>query len=88
MDARQMEQLMGFAPGELEATADVYEKDEWPAGRTVRLGRPPVTEERTKVVSGRVAESIAEAFDAKAKKLGQTRAERVRELVTLDAMTA
>lgn len=31
--------------------------------------------------SGRVAQSAAEAFDAKARAHGQTRAERIRELV-------
>jgi hypothetical protein len=88
MDAKrtEMEKLMGFAPGELESTAAAYESGEWPQGRTVRLGRPPIAGEPTKVVSGRVVESVAEAFEAKAKRHGQTRAERVRELVTLDAM--
>lgn len=88
MDDQAMEKLMGFEPGELAATIAAYESGEWPAGRTVRLGRPPIADEPTKVVSGRVAESIADAFDAKAKRHGQTRAERVRELITLDALTA
>lgn len=88
MDATEMERLMGFAPGELEKTAAAYESGEWPAGRTARLGRPPIADEPTKVMSGRVPESVADAFEAKARRHGQTKAERVRELITLDAMTA
>lgn len=88
MKPTEMEELMGFAPGELEATAEAYEQDRWPSGKTVRLGRPPIADEPTRVVSGRVAASVAEAFEAKAAKHGQTRAERVRELITNDALTA
>lgn len=32
MDAKQLEKMMGFAPGELEKAAAAYEKDEWPKG--------------------------------------------------------
>lgn len=88
MNAKEMEKLMGFAPGELETTATAYESGEWPSGRTVRLGRPSVADEPTKVVSGRVGKSVADAFEAKARRHGQTKAQRLRELVTLDAMTA
>lgn len=45
MDATQFEKMMGFAPGELEKTAEAYEKDEWPKGRTIKLGRPPISDE-------------------------------------------
>lgn len=88
MDRKTMEELMGFAPGELEEAARAYESGEWPAGRTVRLGRPPIADEPTKIVSGRVPESIADAFDRKAQQHGQTRAERLRELITIDALSA
>ena len=40
MDAKQLEKMIGFAPGELEKAAEAYEKDEWPKGRTIKLGRP------------------------------------------------
>lgn len=40
------------------------------------------------VISARVGESILEAFDEKAKRHGQTRTERLRELITLDALIA
>lgn len=45
MDAKQLEKMMGFAPGELEKAAAAYEKDEWPKGHTVKLGRPPISDE-------------------------------------------
>ena len=88
MDAEQLEKMMGFAPGELEKAAEACEKDEWPKGRTVKLGRPPISDEPSAVLSARVGESVLEAFDAKAKRHGQTRTERLRELITLDAMIA
>ncbi|MED9893211.1 MAG: hypothetical protein UFE78_02915 [Collinsella sp.] len=45
MDAKQLEKMMGFAPGELEKAAEAYEKDEWPKGRTIKLGRPSISDE-------------------------------------------
>lgn len=45
MNAEQLEKMMGFAPGELEKAAEAYEKDEWPKGRTVKLGRPSISDE-------------------------------------------
>ena len=38
MDAKQLEKMMGFAPGELKKAAEAYEKDEWPKGHTIKLG--------------------------------------------------
>ena len=84
MDAKQLEKMMGFAPGELEKAAEAYEKDEWPKGRTIKLGRPSISDEPSVVLSARVGESVLDAFDAKAKRHGQTRTERLRELITLD----
>lgn len=88
MDAKQLEKMMGFAPGESEKAAKAYEKDEWPKGRTIKLGRPSISDEPSVVITARVGESILEAFDEKAKRHGQTRTERLRELITLDALIA
>lgn len=88
MDASKMEELMGFQPGELEQTAEAYDSDRWPAGTSVRIGRPPLCDEPTTVISGRVPQSVAEAFENKARQHGQTRAERLRELIAQDARTA
>lgn len=85
---QELEEMAGFAPGELEATAAMYESGEWPSGRTVRLGRPPIADEETQVVASRVGESVARAFAEKAARHGQTKAERLRELVTNDVLTA
>ena len=57
-------------------------------GHTIKLGRPPISDEPSVVISARVGESILEAFDEKAKRHGQTRTERLRELITLDALIA
>lgn len=65
MDAKQLEKMMGFAPGELKKAAEAYEKDEWPKGHTIKLGRPPISDEPSVVISARVGESILEAFDGK-----------------------
>ena len=88
IDAKQLEKMMGFAPGELKKAAEAYEKDEWPKGRTIKLGRPPISDEPSVVIPARVGESILEAFDEKTKRHGQTRTERLRELITLDALIA
>lgn len=88
MDAKQLEKMMGFAPGELEKAAEAYEKDKWPKGRSIKLGRPSISDEPSVVITARVGESILEAFDEKAKRHGQTRTERLRELITLDALIA
>ena len=52
------------------------------------MGRPPIYDEPSVVIPARVGESILEAFDEKAKRHGQTRTERLRELITLDALIA
>ena len=36
MDAKQLEKMIGFAPGELEKAAEAYEKDEWTKRRTIK----------------------------------------------------
>ena len=43
MNAKKLEELMCFSPGELEATAKAYEEDEWPAGRTIRMDPSSLT---------------------------------------------
>lgn len=83
-----MEKLIGLTPEELEKTAEAYETDNWPNGKTVHLGRPLVVGKPTVVISGRIGETVAAAFDAKAAAHGQTRAERLRELVTKDALAS
>lgn len=90
LSPEELERLAGFAPGELEKEADAYASGKWPEGKTVRsgFGRPPLGDEPSCVVSGRVTQSVATAFDAKAKAHGQTRAERVRELVMADVASA
>lgn len=88
MDMKDLERELGFDIDEIEKAAEAYENDEWPAGRTTRLGRPPIADEPSAVLSTRVGESVIAAFDEKAKQHGQTRTERLRELVLLDTLIA
>lgn len=88
MDMKDLERGLGFDIDELEKAAEAYENDEWPAGRTTRLGRPPIADEPSAVLSTRVGESVIAAFDEKAKQHGQTRTERLRELILLDTLIA
>lgn len=88
MDMKDLERELGFDIDELEKVAEAYENDEWPAGRTTRLGRPPIADEPSAVLSTRVGESVIAAFVEKAKQHGQTRTERLRELVLLDTLIA
>lgn len=88
MDIKDLERELGFDIGELEKAAEAYENDEWPAGRTARLGRPPIADEPSAVLSTRVGESVIAAFDEKARRHGQSRTERLRELVLLDTLIA
>ncbi len=71
MDAEQLEKMMGFAPGELEKAAEAYEKDEWPKGRTVKLGRPPISDEPSAVLSARVGESVVRRLTKKPNAMGK-----------------
>ena len=88
MNIKDLERALGFDIGELEKAAEAYENDEWPAGRTTRLGRPPIVDEPSAVLSTRVGESVIAAFDEKARRHGQSRTERLRELVLLDTLIA
>ena len=56
-------------------------------GRTIKLGRPSISDEPSVVLSARVGESVLDAFDEKAKRHGQTRTERLRNS-SLDALIA
>lgn len=59
MDARKLERLMGFAPGELEKTADSYESDDWPAGRTAVRGYSPLADDPSALLPHRAGEPAA-----------------------------
>lgn len=90
----QLEEKFGFAPGELEQRADAYESGTWPDGTDgqVRVGNPLVGRPRlgdgpTSVLSVRVLTSDLEQFDLKAKENGQSRTERLRDLIKQDIVS-
>lgn len=71
MDAKQLEKMIGFAPGELEKAAEAYEKDEWPKGRTIKLGRPPISDEPSVVLSARVVNRSLQPLTQKQSAMGK-----------------
>ena len=71
MDAKQLEKMMGFAPGELEKAAEAYEKDEWPKGRTIKLGRPSISDEPSVVLSARVVNRFLKPLTQKQSAMGK-----------------
>lgn len=56
------------------------------AGYVASPGRPRLCEEPTKVVSIRLPVSVIRASEAKARSLGETRSQRMREAIIADAM--
>ena len=88
MDAKQLEKMMGFAPGELEKAAEAYEKMSGRRVRTIKLGRPSISDEPSVVYRHVWVSLFLMRLTQKAKRHGQTRTERLRELITLDAMIA
>lgn len=84
------------AEGGVEVTDELL--DQWAApweagevpgvagGYVASPGRPRLCEEPTKVVSIRLPVSVIKASEAKAKSLGETRSQRMREAIIADAM--
>lgn len=65
----------------LDDWADAFEHGEWPAGRTVALGRPRLAIEEVQSVSFKLTRSKVLALEEKASKLGFSRSEALREAV-------
>lgn len=70
---------------DIEELAERFERGELPGrwGR-VLVGRPRISSEQLKLIGVRVPESEVRAFDAKAARNGQTRSQRLRQLIELD----
>lgn len=74
----------------LDQWAEPWERGEVPgkaAGFVRSPGRPRLCDEPTRVISLRLPESIIKASEAKAKRYGETRSQRMREAIIADAMT-
>lgn len=75
----------------LDEWAEPWEKDEMPGvavGFVAGPGRPRIFDEPTKVVSLRLPASIVKAIEEKAKSKGETRTQRMREVLIADALSA
>ncbi|MCL2654380.1 MAG: ribbon-helix-helix domain-containing protein [Coriobacteriia bacterium] len=65
----------------LDRWADAFERDEWPEGKTVIIGRPRLAADEVKPVTFRLSVSLLSALDRKAFANGGTRSEALREAV-------
>lgn len=75
----------------LEKMAEPWERGEVPgvaAGFVSAPGRPRISEEETQIVAIRLPVSVVKAIDIKAKQLGETRSQRMREAVMADLLKA
>ena len=68
---------------ELEAAADAADRGEWPKGKITRIGRPSLYEEETETVSHKEPKSKIIALDAKARALGISRSQALRQATDL-----
>lgn len=84
---REIEESIGFGPGELEEYCGYFERGERPPGDEIigrLVGRTTPEDFTTAVLSVQMLERDIEKFDAKAKANGQSRTERMRELIWAD----
>lgn len=70
---------------DIEEIAERLERGELPGkwGRIV-VGRPRISSEQLKLIGVKVPESAVRAFDEKAARNGQTRSQRLRQLIERD----
>ncbi|MEG0146982.1 MAG: ribbon-helix-helix protein, CopG family [Raoultibacter sp.] len=69
--------------------AKAYEEGTW-KGKVVErgVGRPRLSAEESKLIAFRLPVSMIEALDRKAKESGESRSERLRDVVARDLMEA
>lgn len=78
-----------LSDGELEELAERFERGELPGRpRRVIVGRPRISLEQLRLIGAKVPESLVEAFDKKASAHGQTRSQRIRQLIEQDVAEA
>lgn len=70
---------------DIEEIAERLERGELPGkwGR-ILVGRPRISSEQLKLIGVKVPESAVRAFDEKAARNGQTRSQRLRQLIERD----
>ncbi|MCR8907252.1 MULTISPECIES: ribbon-helix-helix protein, CopG family [Atopobiaceae] len=73
----------------LDELAEHFERGELPGRvRRVLVGRPRISLEQLKLIGAKVPESLVDAFDRKASAHGQTRSQRIRQLIERDVSEA
>lgn len=77
------------ADEQMEAMAAMFERGEWPEGRSrVVRGRPLLFGEELKAISFKVSARKVSALDGKAAAAGMSRSDYLRELVDKDLTSA
>lgn len=69
---------------DLDASADAYDRGEWPKGRIVSTGRPSLYGDRMKSVTYRDTEREIALMDERAASLKMSRSDYLRYLVRKD----
>lgn len=80
--SQQLKEELGFSEAELDElqmSASMYEKGEWPAGKVTRVGRPGLAEEPSVSVTFKMPESRAAQISLAAEARGETRSDFLRD---------
>lgn len=71
----------------LDRDAQQYEQGVFPPGKTVPIGRPPLSDEELVTVAFKIPKSKRDSMDASARHRGVTRSEFLRELIDQELAT-
>ena len=83
--AKELKSQYGVSSKELadlEASAQTYEKGEWPSGKISRVGRPSIATDEAKPITVRLSISQIAALDQNARQTGGTRSSAVRKALS------
>lgn len=81
--AKELQDAYGMTSAELseiEKSAALYERGEWPCGKVARVGRPPLYDgEVMERVTVRIKRSSLRKIDAAARNAGESRSDFIRQ---------
>jgi hypothetical protein len=81
MKDKELETMFGVTAEQLEESAALFERGEWPEGRTVILGRPRLADESLKTVTFKMPIRQVAALDNLAAERGINRSDYLRGMV-------
>lgn len=90
MDRDDMNEALGMSEKELDAIAATFENGTWDESEygKPRIGRPTTFNEAMKPVTFKETPSVIAAIDERAKQLGSTRSDYLRDLIAKDLALA